>query len=459
MTSSAHMLCVLAGLVSSLSLSPPADAFAFQLEPPPARLAQPAQLCAHRRPALCALAPRLAACGRPGVCRLRLSDSMDDMQPEEAMVERLLERLETGIESAVSQERFQEASALRDEISRMHMDDTSSVLRVNSDFYRAFSTKNISLMGTVWHKSPHVQCIHPGAKPLVGYDNIVSMWSNMFQARDQVFKGTDITPSDVRVHVRGTSAFVTCTEEVLAPSGAERRMLATNIYRKLEGNWVLVHHHASQAMVRGNSIEDLLGGASSARVIRIDGSLRDSDGSSGKADSSADDIVDEIVRALQGALEEEQGKSSSMGFPGQVVGSMRFEVEAEDDEESKDKRRERKRSTDEDTDDDDEMLTERELAEGVTERTVAALRKLAKEGLISRDQKRRLLTDVIRHHQQGEEASEVEIAYELLVMRFLPSPESDEPSSSSSANLFAQEEEDLLEDFADQCLILAKRLD
>ncbi len=128
MTGSAHMLCVLAGLVSSLSLSPPADAFVFQLQPPAARPAQPAQLCAHRRPALCA---RLAACGRPGICRLRLSDSMDDMQPEEAMVERLLERLETGIESAVSQDRFQEASALRDEISRMHMDDTSSVLRVS----------------------------------------------------------------------------------------------------------------------------------------------------------------------------------------------------------------------------------------------------------------------------------------------------------------------------------------
>ena len=57
---------------------------------------------------------------------------MDDMQPEEAMVERLLERLETGLESAVSQERFKEASALRDEISRMHMDDTSSVLKVRT---------------------------------------------------------------------------------------------------------------------------------------------------------------------------------------------------------------------------------------------------------------------------------------------------------------------------------------
>jgi protein-arginine kinase activator protein McsA len=57
---------------------------------------------------------------------------MDDLAPEEAMVERLLERLETGIESAVSQERFKEASALRDEISRMHMDDSSAVLKVNS---------------------------------------------------------------------------------------------------------------------------------------------------------------------------------------------------------------------------------------------------------------------------------------------------------------------------------------
>ena len=131
------MLRVLAGLMSSLSLSPAADAFVFQLQPPAARLV-PALLCssggAHRRPALCTLPPRLATCGRASICRLRLSDSMDDMQPEEAMVERLLERLENGIESAVSQERFKEASALRDEISRMHMDDTSSVWRVSGPF-------------------------------------------------------------------------------------------------------------------------------------------------------------------------------------------------------------------------------------------------------------------------------------------------------------------------------------
>ena len=383
---------------------------------------------------------------------------MDDLQPEEAMVERLLERLETGIESAASQERFKEASALRDEISRMHMDDSSAVLKVNSDFYRAFSTKNITLMGTVWHNSPHVQCIHPGAKPLVGYDNIVSMWSNMFQARDQVFKGTDITPSDVRVHVRGTSAFVTCTEEVIAPSGAERRMLATNIFRKLEGRWVLVHHHASQAtrLGGGNSIEDLLSGSSGlsgTRVIRIDGRDLGSDASS-KADSSADDIVDEIVRALQGALEDEQQGKSTSPFEGQVVGSMRFEVETDDDEEIKDtRRRERSRSLD---DDEDDIVVERELSEGVTERTVAALRRLAKEGLISREDKRKLLSSVIQHHQKGEEASEIEIAYEILVMNFLPNGVSGGQVAAAGVEV---QEDDLLEDFADQCVILAKRLD
>jgi len=60
---------------------------------------------------------------------------LDDLQPEEALVERALERLETGIESAASQERFKEASALRDEISRMHMDDTSYVLKVTMRVY------------------------------------------------------------------------------------------------------------------------------------------------------------------------------------------------------------------------------------------------------------------------------------------------------------------------------------
>ena len=133
---------------------------------------------------------------------------------------------------------------------------------------------------------------------------------------------------------------------------------------------------------------------------------------------------------------------------------MRFEVETDDDEEIKDtRRRERSRSLD---DDEDDIVVERELSEGVTERTVAALRRLAKEGLISREDKRKLLSSVIQHHQKGEEASEIEIAYEILVMNFLPDGVSGGQVAAAGVEV---QEDDLLEDFADQCVILAKRLD
>eukprot|EP00283_Hemiselmis_rufescens_P009501 CAMPEP_0173433090 /NCGR_PEP_ID=MMETSP1357-20121228/10669_1 /TAXON_ID=77926 /ORGANISM="Hemiselmis rufescens, Strain PCC563" /LENGTH=236 /DNA_ID=CAMNT_0014397769 /DNA_START=24 /DNA_END=731 /DNA_ORIENTATION=- len=232
---------------------------------------------------------------------------MDGLTPEEGMIERMVEKLETSLESAIQQEYFKDASTIRDELSRMHMDETSAVLRTNSDFYSAFSTKDIELMGKVWLNSPQVQCIHPGAKPLVGYDKIVSMWTNMFQAKDKVFRSTDIKPDGIKVHVRGTSAYVMCSEQVSAP-GASRKMLATNIFRKYGGRWFLVHHHASQAAVRatGGSIEELLQGNTGGQVIRIDGNLGE--------DGDPQSMIDEIVKAIQGAIEgdEEGGKLSEV---------------------------------------------------------------------------------------------------------------------------------------------------
>ena len=101
------------------------------------------------------------------------SEDMDDMQPDEQMVERLVERLETTLEAAVEAEQYQEASEARDELSRLQMDDSSAVIQANSNFYQAFSNKDIEAMGKVWRNNQHVQCIHPGAKPLVGYPSIV----------------------------------------------------------------------------------------------------------------------------------------------------------------------------------------------------------------------------------------------------------------------------------------------
>ena len=106
-------------------------------------------------------------------------------------------------------------------------------------------------------------------------------------------------------------------------------MLATNVFRKYSGKWFLVHHHASQASVRSSGIDDLLQGpASGAKgIIRIDGTMSQGSG-------NAQDIVDEIVRALQGALEEDNKGSMSnsidigqAGLGGLTVGGIYIDEE------------------------------------------------------------------------------------------------------------------------------------
>ena len=65
----------------------------------------------------------------------------------------------------------------------------------------------------------------------------------------------------------------------------------------------------------------------------------------------------------------------------------------EDDEEEED--------DDDDDDDDEKRIYERELTRDVTERTVEAIRGLAVKGILSKEQKRRLLSDIVKHHQVG----------------------------------------------------------
>ena len=83
----------------------------------------------------------------------------------------------------------------------------------------------------------------------------------------------------------------------------------------------------------------------------------------------------------------------------------------------------------------------------MTEKTVEALRKLQAAGKISRDDKRRLLTDIIEHHKEGEAASLIEIAYELLVLPFV------RPEGDASV-----EDEELMDDLADQAKRIASQL-
>jgi hypothetical protein len=316
--------------------------------------------------------------------------------------------------------------------------------------------KDLALVGDVWYKSSTVQVkftfhadlrldmiptlisqfIFPGGKPLIGYRDIMAMWQNSFHLRDKFSSSVEIRPSNVRISVRGLSAFVVCNEDMVTQKSTQR-LLATNIFFKSAGKWRLVHHHAD---ARGGTEAEhgseswLSGGGwgGGPRVVRIEAPM----GADGQVDAAS--LDETVVEAMRAALGDNRGKLRQGGSDleirdstGDVIGS--FSVGDIDDEEEDS-------SSDIDAEDEE---GERLLDEDATDGAVEGLRQLAKDGRISREEKRRLMSSIIEHHHAGGPASEVEIAYELLVLR---------PATGSA------EKAELLDDFAEQCRALAARM-
>lgn len=189
-------------------------------------------------------------------------------------IEKLLETLEASLEENASKDGFEK------EMEAERMSDKSKVLQMNNAFYEAVSHRSMEEMEQLWLRSPHVQCIHPGTKLIQGYDQVMSMWKEMFEGlKEEGGRNTVVLPLDVKAHVRGSSAFVSCIEEVSgkgARTGGRRgitRLSATNVFWKVPGGgWGLVHHHASLNTQTGDSeIGPSSVGGSATAVVSLSG--------------------------------------------------------------------------------------------------------------------------------------------------------------------------------------------
>lgn len=157
--------------------------------------------------------------------------------------DRFLNELEEELQRAVDSEHFEEAAQARRRLEEFMLErgDVNGVLNRNREFYEAFSTRDVEKMASIWFNDDHVQCVHAGHKPIRGYDNIMAGFRGQFRAVRQLTVSVD----DVRVTVRGSTAWVLCSQRMRhAPTGSNRALTATNIFRSLRGQWYLVHHHA-----------------------------------------------------------------------------------------------------------------------------------------------------------------------------------------------------------------------
>ncbi len=111
--------------------------------------------------------------------------------------------------------------------------DRQAVLFANDAFYTAFVTGDLEAMHAVWADTGPVSCIHPGWAALTRLEDILASWKNILA-----------NPPPVHCHaptalVYGDTATVLCFEEITGSY-----LLATNIFIRRGGRWLMVHHHA-----------------------------------------------------------------------------------------------------------------------------------------------------------------------------------------------------------------------
>lgn len=133
-------------------------------------------------------------------------------------------------------------------------DEAAEVEEANARFYRAFESLDILEMDQVWYHAAYVRCIHPGWCLLEGWDAVRQSWEAILKdSREMRF-----SISDVHSRVDANLAWVTCTENILSETRGQiavTALLATNVFERRGGDWLMVHHHASHILTSDSAPE------------------------------------------------------------------------------------------------------------------------------------------------------------------------------------------------------------
>lgn len=117
------------------------------------------------------------------------------------------------------------------------MSDESQVLAANRAFYDAFSHGSVERLAELWSEAEDIAVIHPGWPPLFGREDVMESWRGILEGQ-----GPAIRCGEARAQVFGDTALVICAEHL---EGGD--LVATNVFRREEAGWRLVHHQAGPA--------------------------------------------------------------------------------------------------------------------------------------------------------------------------------------------------------------------
>lgn len=125
------------------------------------------------------------------------------------------------------------------------MSTEDEVRQASDRFYSALDSMlngDAAPMADVWSHDSSVSTMHPLGGREVGWDAVRGSWEGAAQA----FEGGTQEVSDLEVCVLGDTAYTTGIEHVDATIGGKSLhfdIRATNIFRREDGEWKVVHHH------------------------------------------------------------------------------------------------------------------------------------------------------------------------------------------------------------------------
>jgi ketosteroid isomerase-like protein len=125
--------------------------------------------------------------------------------------------------------------------------ESEGLVEANARFYRVFESQDLARMDAIWSHGDHVRCVHPGWCLLAGWEAIRGSWEAIFKNSTEM----RFSIGDVHAHIEGGLGWVTCTENILSEARGNisvTSVLATNIFERSGGEWMMVHHHASHIL-------------------------------------------------------------------------------------------------------------------------------------------------------------------------------------------------------------------
>jgi ketosteroid isomerase-like protein len=115
--------------------------------------------------------------------------------------------------------------------------------------------RGLDRMSDAWHHLDDVSTGHPIDNWAIGWESVWATWQVVAGFGRPDRGGGKVL--EMRVFVHGDTAHAISTFKV-APAFGGARIACTNVLRKIDGQWKVVHHHADTSPEMAKAIEAMI---------------------------------------------------------------------------------------------------------------------------------------------------------------------------------------------------------